>query len=339
MFWIWLASFSLVSLSPAASPAEVSQIRSWYHGKTLTIVVPHGAGGGFDIYARLLAPFFRKYIPGADVIVRNVTGAGGLIGRNQVYTARPDGLTMGLTTGTGMVFSAWSGLEGVRFDLRKMTHIGRIAYETQVLALSARGPLKSFEDLRKAGRPIKMGFSGVGSDDYYTTAIIAHYFGYKTEPITGYSGSREANLAAVRGEVDAVQVQASSLMPLLRSGDLIPVLTLGFKRDPALPNIPTAVELSETPEARDITSALADVYGADRILFGPPDMTPPLLDFLRRTFDKVVEDREFLEHASKAKRPVDPLKGEDVDRLVRDIFQAGERTIQPMVRTIAKQVQ
>jgi tripartite-type tricarboxylate transporter receptor subunit TctC len=337
--WIWLASLCLISLSPTTSLAQVSPVQHWYQGKTLTIVVPHGAGGGFDIYARLLAPFFRRYIPGADVIVRNVTGAGGLIGRNQVYTARPDGLTIGLTTGTAMVFSAWSGLDGVRFDLRRMTHIGRIAYETQVLALSARGTLRSFGDLRKAGRPIKMGFSGIGSDDYYTTAIIAHYFGYKTEPITGYSGSREANLAAVRGEVDAVQVQASSLMPLLRSGDLIPVLTLGLKRDPALPDVPTAVELSETREAREITATLASLYGADRIFFGPPDMTPSLLDFLRRTFDTIVEDREFLDHASKAKRPIDPLKGEEVDRLVRDILRAGAHTIQPMVRTIAKQIQ
>ena len=339
MVWLWLGSVALVAVSPAAAPAQLPPVRDGFQGKTITIVVPHGAGGGFDIYARLVAPFFGKYIPGTEVVVRNVTGAGGLRGRNQVYTARPDGLTLGFTTGTGMIFSTWSGLEGVRFDLGKLTHVGRIAYETQVLALSARGPLRSFADVRKAGRPIKLGFSGVGSDDYYTTAIIARHFGYTTDPITGYAGSREANLAAVRGEVDGVQVQASSLMPLLRSGDLIPVLILGHTRDPELPEVPTAVELAGTPEAREVTGALASVYGADRIFFGPPDLAPATLEFLRRTFDRIVEDREFLAHARQAKRPIAPLTGEAVERLVRDILHAGERTLRPMVRQIAKQVQ
>jgi tripartite-type tricarboxylate transporter receptor subunit TctC len=336
---MWFVLFSLVSLTPTASLAQSNDNLDWYQGKTITIVVPHGVGGGFDIYARMVAPFVRKHIPGANIMVQNVTGAGGLRGRNRVYAGKPDGLTIGFTTGAGMVFSTWSGLEGVQFDLGKMTYIGRIAYESTVLALSARGPLKSFQDLRKAGRPIKLGFSGVGSDDYYTTAIIARYFGYKTDPITGYSGSREANLAAVRGEVDGVQVQASSVMPLFRSGDLIPVLTLADKRDPELPNVPTAIELAESPDSKGIALALANVFHVDRIFFGPPDIAPSRLDFVRRTFDKIVEDREFLEHAQKAKRPIDPLRGEEVEKLMRDILKIGEQRIQPMVREIAKQVQ
>lgn len=342
-FFLFFVAVSLLPLSMVYPPSLWGQTEAehlkWYHDKTINLIVPHGAGGGFDIYARLVAPFFRKHIPGANIIVQNITGAGGLRGRNQLYTARPDGLTIGFTTGAGMIFSVWSGLEGVQFDLRKMNYIGRIAYESQVLALSNRGPLKSFQDLKKAGRPIKLGFSGVGSDDYYTTAIIASYFGYKTDPITGYSGSREANLAAVRGEVDGVQVQASSLMPLFKSGDLIPVLTLAYKRDPELPNVPTAIELAETPEAKEIALAMTNVFVVDRLFFAPPDIAPSRLNFLRRTFDKIVGDREFLEYANKAKRPVDPLKGEEVERLVREILKVGEQKIQPLVREIAKQAQ
>ncbi|MBI2348814.1 MAG: hypothetical protein HYV05_09200, partial [Deltaproteobacteria bacterium] len=101
-FFLFFVAVSLLPLSMVYPPSLWGQTEAehlkWYHDKTINLIVPHGAGGGFDIYARLVAPFFRKHIPGANIIVQNVTGAGGLRGRNQVYTARPDGLTIGFTT-------------------------------------------------------------------------------------------------------------------------------------------------------------------------------------------------------------------------------------------------
>lgn len=82
---------------------------------------------------------------------------------------------------------------------------------------------------------------------------------------------------------------------------------------------------------------MTNIFVVDRLFFAPPDIAPSRLNFLRRTFDKIVDDREFLEYANKAKRPVDPLKGEEVERLVREILKVGEQKIQPLVREIAKQ--
>lgn len=336
-FYLLSVILILVVILPSSSFAQSeSEELKWFNGKTITIIVPHGAGGGFDTYARLVAPFFKKHIPGSVVAVNNVTGAGGLIGRNQVYNSKPDGLTFGFTTGAGLIFSKWSGLQGVKYDLAKMTWIGRIAYETQVLAMSTKKGFKSFADLKKVPGPIKLGFSGVGSDDYYTTAILAHYFGYKTDPITGYSGSREANLAAVKGEVDGVQVQASSLMPLFKSGDLVPVLALALKRDPELPDVPTALEIADTPEAKDIALAITNTFQVDRVFFGPPDIPAGRLSSLRRIFDKIIHDPEFLETAKKGKRPIDALKGEDLEKMMKEVLRIGDQKIQPLVLEIGK---
>jgi tripartite-type tricarboxylate transporter receptor subunit TctC len=308
----------------------------WYRDKTINLIVPHGAGGGFDTYARLIAPYFRKHIPGSNIIVQNVTGAGGLRGRNQVYASKPDGLTLGFTTAPGMFFSQWSGLEGVKFDLAKMTWVGRVVAETNVLLLSAKSPFRSFADLRKADRPIRLGFSGVGSDDYYTTAIFARYFGYKIDPITGYAGSREANLGAVKGEIDGVQVQVSSVLQLIKSGDLIPVLALSGKRDAELPNVPTALEMADKPEAKEIALAFTNIFQTDRVFFAPPGIAGARVAFLRRTFDKVMQDPELLDTSKKSKRPIDPLKGEELERMVAEILKVGNQKIQPMVREIAQ---
>jgi tripartite-type tricarboxylate transporter receptor subunit TctC len=329
--------FLAASLYPTPASGQTDNDESkWYRDKTINLIVPHGAGGGFDTYARLIAPYFRKHIPGSNVMVQNVTGAGGLRGRNQVYAARPDGLTLGFTTTPGMFFSQWSGLEGVRFDLGKMTWIGRVVAETNVLLVSAKSPFKSFADLKKADRPIRLGFSGIGSDDYYTTAIFARYFGYKIDPITGYAGSREANLGAVKGEIDGVQVQVSSVLQLIKSGDLIPVLSLGMKRDSELPNVPTALEVAEKPEAKEIALVFTNVFQTDRAFFAPPGMPAARVSFLRRAFDRMMQDPELLDASKKSKRPIDALRGEELEKMVADILKVGNQKIQPLVREIAQ---
>lgn len=307
----------------------------FFDGKTITIVVPHGAGGGFDTYARMIAPYLKKHIPGSTVVVNNVTGAGGLIGRNQVYTAKPDGTTIGITSGSGMLFAQWSGLQGVKYDISKFTWIGRIAYEVHVMAVSGKSPFKTFEDLKKANRVLRFGFSGVGSDDYYAALIFGKFFGLKIDPVTGYSGSREANLAAVKGEVDGIQVEASSLLPLFKSGDLRPVLAVGTDRSPDMPDVPTAIELGTTKEIKDVTKAITYAFQIDRIIFATPGIPAPKVAALREAFKKTINDSEFKEMTTKSKRPIFYLDGDELEKLVKDIFTT-ESLLKPQVAEFSK---
>ena len=152
----------VLGLLPGCGGAAGTSDLDSFKGKVVTIVTPHGAGGGFDIYARMIAPYLQKYLPESTVVVDNITGAGGLLGRNKVFTAKPDGLTLGFSTGTGMLFAEWAGQEGVQYKMDQFTLLGRIFTEPHVMVVSAAKAPRTLQDVVKAGK-ITMGFSGVGS--------------------------------------------------------------------------------------------------------------------------------------------------------------------------------
>ena len=121
---VLVLAFVIGTMPGCTGAGSTASDLEFFKGKTVTIVTPHGAGGGFDIYARMIAPYLQKYLPGSTVVVDNVTGAGGLQGRNKVFTAKPDGLTLGFSTGTGMVFAEWAEKEGVQYKMAEFTLLG-----------------------------------------------------------------------------------------------------------------------------------------------------------------------------------------------------------------------
>lgn len=305
----------------------------FFKGKTITIVVPHGAGGGYDTYARMIAPYLQKYLGASAVVIDNATGAGGLIGRNKIYTSKADGLTLGLTTITGSLFAEWAEIEGVKYRVADFSWLGRIYTEPHVLVVSAKSKLRSLDDVLKA-KKINVGFSGVGSDDYYVAIMAGKALGYQVVPVTGFEGSHEADLACVKGEVDAVQTTYSSIRSLIESKDVIPVMVFSKKRLPELPDVPTVLEKA-SGDAQKLMEAVIDVFELDRVMFAPPGMPEGKLTVLREALDKVMEDPEFKQETEKNKRPVVYLKGEEVENLINNI-KTLEGQIKPQVLEIAK---
>jgi len=110
-------------LAPAAAQESAEQ---FFGGKTLTYIVSAEPGGGYDTYGRLIARHMEKYLPVRRIVVRNVTGAGNIIGANTIYVSRPDGLTIG-TFNTGLIYGQLLDLQGIRFDLTQMSWIGKMA--------------------------------------------------------------------------------------------------------------------------------------------------------------------------------------------------------------------
>jgi tripartite-type tricarboxylate transporter receptor subunit TctC len=135
----------ILCLGLASQPLAYSQ-EPFFKGKTVRIVVPFAAGGGYDIYSRIIGRHMGKYIPGNPVfVVENMTGAGGLIGMNYVYKiAKPDGLTIGTPIGT-MFVDQMIGRPGIEFDGRKFEYIGAPAQDTQLLTVHKRTGIKTAE--------------------------------------------------------------------------------------------------------------------------------------------------------------------------------------------------
>src|SRR5688572_24142943 len=161
----------LVCAAASAWAAPAPADANYFKGKTVTYIVATGAGGGYDTYGRLIARFMGKYLPGSRILVRNVPGAGHIIGANTIYTARPDGLTFGMFN-TGLIYNQLMGLPGIKFDLTKFSWIGKASDEIRVMVVSTKSGYKSIDDVMKVRTPIKFAAAGVGSAAYLDTRIL-----------------------------------------------------------------------------------------------------------------------------------------------------------------------
>ena len=157
----------LPALTLASAQAHAQSAGAFYHGKTVTYIVATAPGGGYDTYGRLIARYLGKYLGDAKVIVQNVPGAGHIVGADELYVARPDGLTIG-TFNTGLIFAQLLKLQGVQFDLANMSWIGKASSDPRVLVLSKSSGIKNWQELTDASKPpFKFYVGGVGFGRLY----------------------------------------------------------------------------------------------------------------------------------------------------------------------------
>ena len=319
-----LAIFGIVALllACATSCAGPNSDQNFFRGKTVTIIVPNGPGG-MDTYARAIAPYLQKYLPGSKVVVQNVPEGGSITGRNQVYAAAPDGLTLGLTTMAGALLAEWAGQPGVQYETAGFSYIGRINAEAHLMVVSPRTGFTTLSDIIQAGK-ISMGFSGVGSDDYYMALVAARLLGYQVTARTDFLGINDASLACVKGDVDAILFSDSSVQSQIEAQTLIPVVSFSEVPSSNFPNVPTILDVIPA-DKKSTMSTLVRIYALERVLIAPPNMSAGRLKALRDALDKVMADPEFRENMSKIKRPVNYLTGQETSDLLADIMLNAEQ--------------
>ena len=203
------------------------------------------------------------------------------------------------------------------------------------MVVSAKSRFKSIDDIIKAKR-IKAGFSGAGSDDYYGMILAGRALGFKVETVTGYKGANEANLAGVKGEVEAVQSSYRTMRPLIESKDVIPVLVFGEKRLTELPNVPTVFEVG-SGDSKKVMEALLTVFQMERAMFAPPGVPAGKVKVLREALGKAVADPDFKKDSEKNRRPVEFLTGGKVEEMIKQL-KGVEGVLKPQVMDIAKTV-
>lgn len=305
--------------APTAAPTATSAPQAdleFYKGKTVTFVVATAAGGGYDGYARAVAPYVQKYLPGSTVVIKNVPGAGHIIGANEVYAAKPDGLTFG-TFNTALIFSQIVGAQGIQFDLAKYTWIAKMASDSRVLLVGTKTPYKTIDDAVKssATTPIVLSSAGLSSASNIDALLIQQALGLKVKMIANYTGN-DADLAILRGEVDGTVGSYSSLEHDVQTGDGRILLQVGMTKDPAMPNVPL---LSDIVPANK--KAVADLVLVDasigRLVAAPPGVPEVRRLALVQAFQKAMADPEFLALAQKQQLPIDPAFGDSVGNLVK----------------------
>ena len=322
----WIILFVLLTCT-AAGCVRADPDLAFFRGRTVTIIVPNGPGG-MDTYARAIAPYLQKQLPGSKVVVENVIGDSSITGRNQVYAAAPDGLTLGFATSAGSLLAQWSGQPNVRYKTAGYSYIGRIDAEAHIMVASPKSGFANLSDIIRAGN-IRMGFAGRGSDDYYVAMVTAGLLGFHVDARTKYLSSLDAGLACVKGEIDAILFADASVHPLIDTLTVKPVAVFSEARLPALPDVPTVFE-SIPADRQRILRAIARVYALDRTLFAPPAMAAGRLKVLRDALDKAIADPDFRHAMSALGRPVDYLTGAETASLLKDILSY-EGQIKPLV--------
>ncbi|WP_206812834.1 Bug family tripartite tricarboxylate transporter substrate binding protein [Paradesulfitobacterium ferrireducens] len=293
---------------------------AFYKDKNLNFIVPYNAGGGYDQYARLLAQYIPKYIPGLTVVVRNVPGGGSLTGTNELYLAKADGLTIGILNGVGMVADQAAKQAGVKFDLNKFTWLGRLNNEPKVMIVDARTNYKSIEDLKKDKNTLKFATNGVGSSEYVTLEVTKKLFLPQMDIVSGYNTAAEYDVSMLRGEVLGSSGSVSSRMPLIEQKKAVPVLLYGLKRDPAFPDVPLATEIT-TGQDKDLAANFITLLELGRDLAAPPAIPQERADLLREAIAKSLADPELVSKAKQAKLEISPLSGPEIEQLMKQSLQ------------------
>ncbi len=320
---VLVVSFALIGPIPSFG----QDAASFYKGKVITFIVPYSAGGGYDAYARMVAPLLEKKT-GATVVVSNVEGGETYVAQQKVFYGKPDGLTLLILDGMVATLNQLSrDPKAKAIDLMKYEWIARLSYEQGAILLSTKSPFKTIDDMKKATRPLKFGGTK-GSSVSIIGCTFLEVAGIKGEVIQGFGGSSGEALAAMRGEIDGFGNSASSAVKFAEQKELSLLCVISDKRSPLMPNIPTIGELMKlNTEQETWVDRLETILGMGRIIVTTPGTPKERVQFLQHAANEVLTDKEFLKAADKMKRPIDYLPGDDARKNVTKVLGLPESEI------------
>jgi tripartite-type tricarboxylate transporter receptor subunit TctC len=310
------AAFALPAGAAYAQGAE------YYNGKTVTYIVATAPGGNYDTYGRLVAEFMQRHLPGSTFIVRNMPGAGHLIGANALYASKPDGLTLG-TFNTGLIYTQIAGHKGIKFDLNDMSWIGKAATDPRVLVVASQTSIKTFADIANSKEILNFATSGPGGANYVEILGLTATLKLPIKMLSGYNGT-EDQLAMRRGEIAGSIASRSAYDQFVKNGYGRYVAQFGgLEKD-----LPQMSDIVKDEDARRLVNLISVQGNIARLTAAPPGTQPAQLGALRAAFKKSMEDPDLRERAKKANMPIEPLYGEDVAKAVSTALKQSPRVVE-----------
>ncbi len=318
-------STALISMALATTgAARADAVADFYKGKTITMVLSAGAGGGYATYAQAFAPYFAKYIPGNPVIAHpNMPGAGGLRAMNHLYNAAPkDGTFLGLVH-SSVPFAPLYGIKGAAFDPRKMNWIGSINSSSAICVSWTASGVTKWQDL--FDKDYIVGGTGAGSQMETMPAMINKLFGTKIKIISGYTGGADVYLAMERGEVhgrcgglvSSIQSTRPEWFPKNRIA--VPIV-VALERMPMFPETPAIVEFAKDQQTRQILELSLAPLKMDRPILAPPGVPEERVAALRKAFHEAMNDPAFVAEAHRINIELGEISGEKLQQVVNDAF-------------------
>ena len=313
----------------------------FYTGKTIRIIVGGSAGGGFDTYSRMMARHMGKHIPGNPAImVENMTGAGTLIAAKYLHSsAKPDGLAFGIFNGS-LILARALGMKGIDFDVRELEFLGVPVQDSPVCALRKESGVTNMDQWFASKTVVKIGGLSPGNSTSDVPRILRATLDLPIQVVDGYKGTAEVRLAADAGEVhggcwawESVKVTWAKGV---QSGEVNPVLQMTAKKIPDLPNVPLALDLAKTDEARLLLkSGAIDPSAIVRVYVTSPRTPKDRLQILRRAFMNTLTDPDFVTEMKKSNLDINPLSGEEVKKIVDNLFKLNPALLSKLAKILA----
>jgi len=321
---------------------------NFYQSKTIRVIVGYQAGDSHDQWARTYTRYLGKYIPGSpNFLVQNMPGAGGMIAANFIYNiAKQDGLTIG-TIGGALYFAQLVGRSEVQYDWNKFTWIGTPERSGFLLFMRSDAPYKTIEDIRNASEPPRCSATGVGSSGYDIPRVLEDTLGLRFKVISGYPGGADQDLAMERGEVQcrAFTIEAffgrEPFPTWLKKGFVRVIIQMERKRHPKLQDVPTIWELMDQYKVPEAKRQMATVYlnsgqFGSRPIVSTPGLSAEQAKILRDAYIKTLKDPDFLDEITKRGWTVDPVSGEELQALAKEVTSPSPEIVAWLKKLLAK---
>ena len=306
-----LAASVMGALLIITQPTWAQSSEEFYKGKTVRLVVGYGPGGGYDVYARMISPYISKAL-GANVVVENQPGAGGITALNRIATSQPDGLTIMIVNGLGAAMAQLTEQPGVRFDLGKLTHLGTVSASPWIWLVGPSSPYRKVQDVLAAKKRQMWSASGPMDGLSDGAAFTCAALNLDCSIVLGYPGSNEAAHAVAKGEMDMIFVSDTSANNYVKSGQAHALATMGRVKSRFFPDVPTIFEAAKlAPEAAALFDFHSTAENLGRILVAPPGMSGERLDFLQKAIATALRDPVLLAEGERTQRYVDFIDAEN----------------------------
>jgi tripartite-type tricarboxylate transporter receptor subunit TctC len=319
-------------------PAHADGVEDFYKDRTVTLIAGYSSGGGFDLYARVVANHLGRHIPGQPrVIVQNMPGAGSMRAANHLYNVAPkDGSVISLTRAP--VIEPLVGANGAAFDAAKFTWLGSGASDLTVCGLVGNPKVKSMADARQT--EFTLGGLGPGSDEDMYAKILRKLLGLKIHLVSGYPGGAELTLAVERGELDGRCGWAYSSIKISKPDwiaekkiKLLNVLAL--ERSPELPDVPAIMEFATSERQKQIFKFVLNAQTLGRPFAAPPGIPADRAAALRKAFDATMTDPALLAEMKAKKLAVEPIGWQSIEALLKDLYATPKHVVEETRAIIA----
>ena len=328
-----LAAGSFVGSAHAQSAVE-----TFYKGKILDLYIGFTSGGTYDTYSRLVAQFMGDHIPGKPKIVpKQMVGAGSRAAATHIFNIAPKDGTQLATADQALAMQQVLNDPGIQFDANKFIWIGNPIADNNTMAAWTASGVTSIDEAKK--REFVVGANGITASAQYPQAMNV-LLGTKFKIITGYPGGTDINLAMQRGEV-AIRGQnswsswKSQHMDWIKAKQITILVQIGLTKDKELPEVPLLMDLATTPDDRAALKLLSAPTAIGRPIFTTPGVPQERVEALRAAFNATMKDPAFLATAAKANMDLNPVSGEELQRIVAELFATPPSAVQRLKEILA----